>query len=86
LAGKYASRTRKTLTQGVASMLLSKPLSATESKRLAIHYIGEEKFKNGLTKSLFKKVLAKSKKIRKHIKKEERAKSRCSDKYLYENI
>jgi hypothetical protein len=65
-------------------MLLLRPLRIIESKRLAAFYIGEEHFQNGVTKGLLRRVLAKAKKIRKSIKKEERARSRCSDKYLYE--
>ena len=66
-------------------MLLFRPLRTIETKRLAVFYIGEEHFKNGLTKSLLRRVLAKAKKMRTSIKKEERARDRHIDKYLYED-
>jgi hypothetical protein len=66
-------------------MLLFKPLRNIETKRLAAFYIGEEKFRNGLTKGLLRKILAKAHKIKNSIKKEERAKDRHIDKYLHED-
>ena len=66
-------------------MLLFRPLRTIETKRLAAFYIGEENFKNGLTKGLLRRILAKARKIRTSIKKEERAKDRQIDKYLHED-
>ena len=66
-------------------MLLFRPLRTIETKRLAAYYIGEDKFQNGLTKGLLRRILAKARKIRTSIKKEERAKDRHLDKYFHED-